>query len=93
MGSELSAACGGYSGESGTALPAADKASRFQGGAPFSEHVSDRWTDGTTRADTGTQDDNEICRGALEAFGAEAQVMMAIEEMSELTKALCKRPP
>lgn len=34
--------------------------------------------------------DNEICRAALEAFGAEAQMVMAIEEMSELTKELCK---
>ena len=35
-------------------------------------------------------DGDEICRGALEAFGAEAQMVMAIEEMSELTKELCK---
>lgn len=33
---------------------------------------------------------DEICREALEAFGAEAQMVMAIEEMSELTKELCK---
>ncbi len=36
------------------------------------------------------KDGGEICRRALEAFGAQAQVMMAIEEMSELTKELCK---
>lgn len=35
-------------------------------------------------------DGDEICRAALEAFGAGLQVMMAIEEMSELTKDLCK---
>ena len=35
-------------------------------------------------------DGDEICRAALEVFGAQAQVMMAIEEMSELTKELCK---
>lgn len=33
---------------------------------------------------------DEICRAALEAFGAEVQMVMAIEEMSELTKELCK---
>ena len=33
---------------------------------------------------------DEICRAALEAFGAEAQMAMAVEEMSELTKELCK---
>lgn len=38
-----------------------------------------------------TRHDNEICRAALEAFGAEAQMVMAIEEMSELTKEICKR--
>ena len=42
-------------------------------------------------ADTDGPDGNEICRAALEAFGAEAQMVMAIEEMSELTKELCKR--
>ena len=36
------------------------------------------------------QEGDEICRAALEAFGAEAQMVMAIEEMSELTKELCK---
>lgn len=41
-------------------------------------------------ADTDGPDGNEICRAALEAFGAEAQMVMAIEEMSELTKELCK---
>ena len=38
---------------------------------------------------TGSEGD-EICRAALEAFGAEVQMVMAIEEMSELTKELCK---
>ena len=41
-------------------------------------------------ADNDEPDGDEICRAALEAFGAGAQVMMAIEEMSELTKELCK---
>lgn len=36
------------------------------------------------------KDGGEICRRALEAFGEEAQMVMAIEEMSELTKELCK---
>ena len=35
-------------------------------------------------------DDNAICQAALEIFGADSQVMIAIEEMSELTKELCK---
>ena len=39
---------------------------------------------------TDSSDGDEICRAALEAFGAQVQVMMAIEEMSELTKELCK---
>lgn len=34
---------------------------------------------------------DEICRAALEAFGERAQMTMAIEEMSELAKELCKR--
>lgn len=38
----------------------------------------------------GNPDGDEIFRAALETFGAEAQVMMAIEEMSELMKELCK---
>ena len=33
---------------------------------------------------------DKICRAALEAFGERAQMTMAIEEMSELTKELCK---
>ena len=33
---------------------------------------------------------NAICQAALETFGKELQVTMAIEEMSELTKELCK---
>ena len=36
------------------------------------------------------KDGGEIFRRALEAFGAQAQMMMAIEEMSELTKEICK---
>lgn len=34
--------------------------------------------------------DNVICQAALETFGKELQVTMAVEEMSELTKELCK---
>ena len=34
--------------------------------------------------------DNAICQAALETFGKELQVTMAIEEMSEPTKELCK---
>lgn len=33
---------------------------------------------------------DEICRAALETFGEMAQMAMAVEEMSELTKELCK---
>lgn len=36
------------------------------------------------------KDGGETCRAALAAFGRESQVMVAIEEMSELTKELCK---
>lgn len=32
----------------------------------------------------------EICRAALELWGAEAQTVMVFEEMSELQKELCK---
>lgn len=42
------------------------------------------------RFNLAAQEGGEICRAALEAFGAGPQVMMAIEEMSELTKELCK---
>ena len=35
-------------------------------------------------------DGDEICRKALEAFGKSSQMQVAIEEMSELTKELCK---
>lgn len=42
------------------------------------------------RFNLSAQEGDEICRAALEAFGAEAQMVMAIEEMSELTKELCK---
>ena len=37
------------------------------------------------------KDGDEICRAALEAFGERAQMTMAVEEMSELAKELCKR--
>lgn len=43
-----------------------------------------RWANGG-----GSGDKN--CRAALEAFGERAQMTMAIEEMSELAKELCKR--
>lgn len=33
---------------------------------------------------------DEICRAALETFGKSSQMQVAIEEMSELTKELCK---
>lgn len=36
------------------------------------------------------KDGGEICRAALAAFGRDSQVIVAIEEMSELTKELCK---
>lgn len=39
---------------------------------------------------TDSSDGDEICRAALETFGERAQMVMAIEEMSELTKELCK---
>lgn len=42
------------------------------------------------RFNLSAQEGDETCRAALEAFGAEAQMVMAIEEMSELTKELCK---
>lgn len=37
-----------------------------------------------------TRHDNEICRAALDTFGKSSQMQVAIEEMSELTKELCK---
>lgn len=37
------------------------------------------------------KDGGETCRATLEAFGERAQMTMAVEEMSELTKELCKR--
>lgn len=33
-----------------------------------------------------------ILASAIDKYGVQAQVMMAIEEMAELTKALCKLP-
>lgn len=41
-------------------------------------------------ADTDGQGGDEICRAALDAFGKSSQMQVAIEEMSELTKELCK---
>ncbi len=41
-------------------------------------------------ADANEPDGDEICRAALETFGKSSQVQVAIEEMSELTKELCK---
>ena len=36
------------------------------------------------------QEQIEILRSAVDAYGAEKQINVAIEEMSELTKELCK---
>ena len=41
-------------------------------------------------ATTDEPDGDEICRAALETFGKSSQMQVAIEEMSELTKELCK---
>ena len=41
-------------------------------------------------ADTDAPNGDEICRAALEAFGAEAQITMVFEEMAELQDVLCK---
>lgn len=49
-----------------------------------------RWANEGLRFNLAAQEGGEICRAALETFGAGPQVMMAIEEMSELTKELCK---
>lgn len=35
-------------------------------------------------------DEREILQAALDTYGAEAQTLMLFEEMSELTKELCK---
>lgn len=35
-------------------------------------------------------DEQEIYKSAIEKYGANHQMMMAIEEMAELTKELCK---
>lgn len=53
-------------------------------------------TNGTAQKSVGggvpdTPDGDEICRAALETFGERAQMGMAVEEMSELVKELCKR--
>lgn len=45
---------------------------------------------GYTLQKSGGTDGDEICRAALDTFGKSSQVQVAIEEMSELTKELCK---
>lgn len=45
---------------------------------------------GYTLPKSGGTDGDEICRAALDTFGKSSQVQVAIEEMSELTKELCK---
>lgn len=42
------------------------------------------------RFNLAAQEGDEICRAALETFGKSSQMQVAIEEMSELTKELCK---
>lgn len=42
------------------------------------------------RFNLSAQEGDEICRAALEAFGAEAQITMVFEEMAELQDVLCK---
>lgn len=42
------------------------------------------------RFNLAAKDGGETCRAALAAFGRDSQMMVAIEEMSELTKELCK---
>ena len=42
------------------------------------------------RFNLAAQEGGEICRAALETFGKSSQMQVAIEEMSELTKELCK---
>lgn len=37
-----------------------------------------------------TEHDIEICQQAIEKYGEKHQLLKAIEEMSELTKAICK---
>lgn len=37
-----------------------------------------------------TTKDQAICRRALDTFGADMQMLVAIEELSELQKELCK---
>ena len=45
---------------------------------------------GYTLPKSGGTDGDEICRAALDTFGKSSQVQVSIEEMSELTKELCK---
>lgn len=42
------------------------------------------------RYNLSSQESDEIYRAALETFGKSSQMQVAIEEMSELTKELCK---
>lgn len=42
------------------------------------------------RFNLSAQEGDEICWAALETFGKSSQMQVAIEEMSELTKELCK---
>lgn len=61
-------------------------------GLRFNLAEAQRRGEGTPPYEAGTDgpDGNEICRAALETFGKSSQVQVAIEEMSELTKELCK---
>lgn len=49
-----------------------------------------RQTNEGLRFNLSSQEGDEICRAALETFGKSSQMQVAIEEMSELTKELCK---
>ena len=49
-----------------------------------------RWANEGLRFNLAEKDGGETCRAALAAFGRDSQMMVAIEEMSELTKELCK---
>ena len=61
-------------------------------GLRFNLAEAQRRGEGTPPYEAGTDgpDGNEICRAALETFGKSSQMQVAIEEMSELTKELCK---
>lgn len=49
-----------------------------------------RWANEGLRYNLSSQESDEIYRAALETFGKSSQMQVAIEEMSELTKELCK---